>query len=245
MDQAIASGSAFAKFSTLPLELQLITWEHAFLMLDPRLVIVEVDVLYSQLQFSSKTPLPVLLQACKTTRWLGLKIYSTCIRSVNGVIKLDGGNETVLFFNPDVAPPDSVQADLQDTSRVILNTILGYPVPRSFPGIKTVICRGYQRRNFGYIRLSEFERFRDECLRRVFPDVEEFASVTEYGLPYENMTEILRSGEEVGWRRRVKMLINDRSTEREGIEVEGDVRYFQGEMELKKGVGEVDYVIER
>ncbi len=136
----------------------------------------------------------------------------------------------MVFFNPYSARRNYVLAHIQDAAHVTVNNILISSTTHSLSEIKEVICRGYQRQNFGYMRFSDFERFRSECLRRVLFQRRNVSTMTEYGLPYLEISRISSWGLAAKWERSTTVVINDPSMEREEIAVEGDLKYLQAEL---------------
>ncbi|PVH80144.1 hypothetical protein DL98DRAFT_588688 [Cadophora sp. DSE1049] len=108
---ATAPLSTFAKFAKLPAELQLLVWEYAAIELPARLVLVDVSFERfgsSRLtKFRSKTPLPDLLQLCRSSRQYVEKTYgyNAAIESAGGgVVRIDGKRDLLVLFQSGAEP---------------------------------------------------------------------------------------------------------------------------------------------
>jgi hypothetical protein len=51
------------------------------------------------IKFSTNTPVPALLRACRTSRETILKVYTTCLESGSKKIRMDGDNDVLVLFN--------------------------------------------------------------------------------------------------------------------------------------------------
>ncbi|PMD60849.1 uncharacterized protein K444DRAFT_381764 [Hyaloscypha bicolor E] len=91
----------FTLFPKLPVELQIKIWKYA--IPPPRLVRVNVRRRFpfslGLVCFSTNTPVPGLLGACKTSRETILKVYTTCIKSRNRMIRMDGDKDVLVLFS--------------------------------------------------------------------------------------------------------------------------------------------------
>ena len=91
----------FTLFPKLPAELQIKIWKYA--IPPPRLVRANVRRRFpfslGSVCFSTNTPVPGLLGACKTSREAILKMYTTCIKTRNRMIRMDGDRDVLVLFN--------------------------------------------------------------------------------------------------------------------------------------------------